>query len=167
MRWAERTPVGQCFLTAVMAILVAAIVVWNAPDGPAVAPAKPWASRILLPVGLDQDWSVFAPDPRMFTVGVYAVVTRADGSTVVWAPPAKGKFLAPYRTYRWQKYVERLRADDHAYLWADAARAIARDVGGDVRKVALVRLFRDSVEPGTGGPRPPLQRYTFYRLRLP
>jgi hypothetical protein len=162
----EATLIGRVLLTVAMVVLVAALLVWNAPAGPAVAPLKPWSSRVLLPLGLDQDWSVFAPEPRAFTVGVYAVVTRADGSTIVWHPPAKGLFFAPYRTYRWQKYVERLRADDESQLWDPGARAIAREVGGDVRKVVLWRTFQNAVTPGTGG-HPKNQSYAFYTLLLP
>jgi hypothetical protein len=167
VRRLESSVLGRVVLTLVMAALVAAIVVWNAPDGPAIRPLKPLSARVLLPVGLDQDWAVFAPEPRGFTVGVYAVVTRQDGTRVTWRPPAKGLFFAPYRTYRWQKYVERLRADDNAGLWEPAARAIAADVGGGVRRVELVRTFRDSVVPGSNTGRPPTQRFTFYTLTLP
>jgi len=171
VRWVEGSRAGQVVLTAFMAVIVTALLVWNAPNGPAVAPAKPLAAKIVNLAGIDQDWAVFAPDPRGVTVGVYAVVTRADGSRVLWHPPPKGVVLAPYRTYRWQKYVERLRGDDYSFLWEDAARAIAHQVGGsgphEVRKVVLVRLFQYTVVPGSGGPRPPLQRFAFYTLTLP
>jgi hypothetical protein len=163
----ESSNAGRILLTLVMAALVLAVIVFNAPDGPATDRAKPWANRVLYPIGLDQDWSVFAPDPRAFTVGVYAVITRPDGSRVIWHPPAKGHVFAPYRTYRWQKYVERLRADDESQLWAAGARAIAHSVGGPVRSVVLWRTFRDTVVPGSAGPRPTDQRYAFYRLRFP
>jgi hypothetical protein len=167
VRRLEASAVGRVLITVAMAVLVAALLVWNAPDGPAVRPAKPWASRIVLPVGIDQDWAVFAPQPRGFSVGIYAEVTRGDDSTVIWRPPATGLVIAPYRTYRWQKYVERIRGDNDSMFWEPAARAIARDVGGDVTKVVLWRTFADTIAPGDSVPRPLPQRFAFYTQDLP
>lgn len=170
MRRVEGSLAGQLVLTALMAVLAAAVVVWNLPAGPAVAPLKPYAARVVQPLGLEQDWAVFAPQPRGFSVGAYAVVHRADGSRTTWRPPSGGALLAPYRDYRWQKYVERLRGDDQRALWDDAARFAAREVAGDGGsapvRVELVRTFRESVPVGTGEPRRPEQVFVFHELVL-
>ena len=150
-----------------MAVLVAAVLLWNLPPGVPRDTVRPVAGRILLPLGLDQDWALFAPDPRGFSVGVYARVTHADGRVTLWVPPHNGLLVAPYRTYRWQKYVERLRADDYSALWEPTARWVARQAGRDVRQVVLVRTFRDAAVPGTGTARPPRSEYAFYTLDLP
>lgn len=160
----ERSVAGRVLLTVVMAVLVVAVLLWNLPSGPAGDRVQPAAGRVLLPLGLDQDWSLFAPDPRSFSVGVYARLSYADGRERVVTLPAHGRVLAPYRTYRWQKYVERVRADEYELLWEPTARWFA-DLGGEgVTRVELVRTFRDSIVPGSGAPRPDGREFAFYVL---
>ena len=127
---------------------------------------RPAAGRVLLPLGLDQDWALFAPDPRGFSVALYARLSYADGRERVLTLPAHGRVLAPYRTYRWQKYAERVRADEYELLWEPTARWFA-DRGGDgVTRVELVRTFRDTVVPGSGTSRPDGREFTFYVMDL-
>ncbi|MCA1711077.1 MAG: hypothetical protein LC789_05320 [Actinobacteria bacterium] len=163
----EQSTVGQVLLTLLMAVLAAAVLVWNLPAGRPREALQPAAGAVVLPVGLDQDWALFAPDPRGFSVGVRANVSYADGRVRVVTPPHNGHLLAPYRTYRWQKYVERLRADDYALLWEPTARWIADAEGPGVTRVELVRTFRDAQIPGTAGPRKKQGEYSFYTLDLP
>jgi hypothetical protein len=163
----EASVVGRVVLTAMMAVLAAAVLLWNMPAGSPRDAVRPAAAHVLYPIGLDQDWALFAPDPRAFSVGVYARITYRDGRERVQVPPHNGHLLAPYRTYRWQKYVERLRADDYASLWEPTARWIARTAGPGVTRVVLVRTFRDAVVPGSGVARGARGEYPFYTLDLP
>jgi hypothetical protein len=163
----ESSTAGRVVLTLLMAVLAVAVLIWNLPAGPARDEVRPAAAHVLYPIGLDQDWALFAPDPRSFSVGVYARITYADGHTRIRVAPHNGHLLAPYRTYRWQKYVERLRADDYQSLWEPTARWIAREAGPDVTKVELVRTFRDAVTPGKAGPRVDRGEFGFYTLDLP
>ena len=163
----ESSTVGRVLLTVVTAVLAAAVVVWNLPAGQARDAVRPAAAHVLYPIGLDQDWALFAPDPRAFSVGVYARITYRDGHQSIKVPPHNGHLLTPYRTYRWQKYVERLRADDYSSLWEPTARWIARDAGPGVTKVILVRTFRDAVTPGSGKVRVARGEFAFYTLDLP
>src|SRR3954471_10114941 len=150
-----------------MAVLAVAVLIWNLPAGQARDAVRPAAAHVLYPIGLDQDWALFAPDPRTFSVGVYARITYADGHERVKVPPHNGHLLAPYRTYRWQKYVERLRADEYQFLWDVTARWIAKENGPGVKKVVLVRTFRDAVTPGKDAKRPARGEFAFYTLELP
>lgn len=158
----ERSRAGQALLTLVMAVLVAAVLVWNMPGGRAKQALLPTAGAIVQGAGFEQDWGLFAPEPRDSSVGIVATVTYADGRTERWTPPAKGVLLMPYRTYRWQKFVERLRADDYERLWAPFARWVAREHGDDVTGVTLTRTFRPVLVPGDEGPRPARRRFTFH-----
>ena len=162
----EASTAGRVVLTLLMAVLAVGVLIWNMPAGKPRDALRPAAAHVLYPVGLDQDWALFAPDPRTFSVGVYARITYADGRERVRVPPHNGHLLAPYRTYRWQKYVERLRADDYSSLWEPTARWIARDAGPGVTKVVLVRTFRDAVVPGSGKARPARGEFAFYTLDL-
>jgi hypothetical protein len=162
----EASAFGRVILTVFMAVLAAAVVIWNLPAGKPRDAVRPAAAHVLFPIGLDQDWALFAPDPRTFSVGVYARITYADHRERIWVPPHNGRYVAPYRTYRWQKYVERLRADDYSNLWEPTARWLARDFGPGVTKVVLVRTFRDAVVPGSGANRVPRSEYAFYTMKL-
>lgn len=162
----EQSRGGQLLLSAVMAVLVVSVALWNLPAGKPHDRARTVVGPVVQAVGLEQDWALFAPDPRSFSVGVYATVTHADGRTETWAPPRNGLLLSPYRTYRWQKYVERLRADDYAGLWEPTARWVARQAGDDVTRVVLTRTFRNVTAPGDGTARPAEGRYDFYTLDL-
>lgn len=163
----ESSTAGRVLLSLVMAILAVAVLIWNLPAGKPRDAVRPAAAHVLLPIGLDQDWALFAPEPRAFSVGVFARLTYADGRTRTRIPPHNGHLLAPYRTYRWQKYVERLRADDYSNLWEPTARWLAGDSGPNVTKVELVRTFQDVRTPGVTEPQKPAGEFTFYTLDLP
>jgi hypothetical protein len=163
----ESSTIGQMTLTAIMALLAAAVLVWNLPASGLRADVAPTAALVLYPVGLDQDWALFAPDPRRFSVGLYARVSYADGRERIWSPPARGKFVVPYRTYRWQKFVERARADGNPQLWETTARWLARELGPGVVKVVLVRTFQEAVTPGSGDARKRTAEFSYYTWQAP
>lgn len=163
----ESSPVGQAVIGAFCVLIVLAVLGWNLPAGRPHDRAVRLFGPTAQALGLEQDWALFAPDPRSFGVGVYATLTYSDGHTQRWAPPHNGLLVSPYRTYRWQKYVERLRGDDYSGIWEPTARWIAREHGSDVTKVVLTRTFQEAKVPGAGGPRPALGRYDFYTLDLP
>jgi len=163
----ESSTIGGVVLTAIMAVLAAAVLVWNLPTGGLRAKVVPAAALVLYPVGLDQNWALFAPEPRRFSVGLYARVSYADGREQIWTPPAPGQLLEPYRTYRWQKFAERARADENPQLWEATARWLTRELGPGVIKVVLVRTFQEAVTPGSGGVRERPAEFPYYTLRAP
>lgn len=163
----ESSALGQGVIAAGCAVVVLAVLGWNLPAGRPHDRAVRALGPVTQGLGLEQDWALFAPDPRSFGVGVHATLTYADGRTRRWDPPHNGLLLSPYRTYRWQKYVERLRADDYSSLWDPTARWLARRYGPGVVRVVLTRTFRDVAVPGDGKPRPRAGRYDFYTLDLP
>lgn len=167
----ESSAVGQAVIAACCAVVVLAVVGWNLPAGRPHDRAVRALGPVAQGLGLEQDWALFAPDPRSFGVAVYATLTYADGHTRRWEPPHNGTpgglLIGPYRTYRWQKYVERLRADEYNALWDPTARWLARKYGPGVVKVVLTRTFRDVATPGDGMARPKAGRYDFYTLDLP
>jgi hypothetical protein len=163
----EQNPYVQGALTVFVAGVMATVLLWNIPPGPPRDQLRPTVGPVMHSLALEQDWALFAPDPRGFTVGVFATVTFRDGHTERWVPPHNGLLLAPYRTYRWQKYVERVRADDYQGLWEPTARWVARQAGGDVTKVVLTRTFQQAKAPGAKGPRTPAGSFDFYTLELP
>lgn len=163
----ESSAAGQAVIGGFVLLVVLAVLGWDLPAGRPHDRAVRALGPVTQALGLEQDWALFAPDPRGFGVSVFATLTYADGRTRRWDPPHNGLLLAPYRTYRWQKYVERLRADDESAMWEPTARWLARKQGPGVTKVVLTRTFQDVAVPGEGRPRPPAGRYDFYVLVLP
>lgn len=161
-RHIERSPVGQVLLTALMALLVGVLLIWNMPWGEGKRALIPVAGAVVQAAGLEQDWGLFAPNPRDASVGVYATVHYVDGRTARWYPPEGGFLVSPYRDYRWQKLVERLRSDDYQRMWRPFAEWVAREHGPGVRRVVLTRTFRPVVRPGDPGPRPAVDTYDFH-----
>jgi len=157
----ESSRAGQAVIGAFMVLVVLAVLGWNLPAGRPHNRAVRALGSVTQGLGLEQDWALFAPDPRGFGVSVHATLTYADGHTRRWDPPHNGVLLAPYRTYRWQKYVERLRADDYANLWDPTCRWLIRTYGPGVVKVVLTRTFRDVADPGSGLARPRAGTYDF------
>ena len=157
----------QGVLTVFMAAVVGGLLLWNLPAGRPREAVRPVVDRVVNASGMEQDWALFAPNPRSYSVGIYATITHRDGRVETWVPPHNGLLLAPYRTYRWQKYVERLRGDDYSNIWKPSALWIAREHGSDVTKVVLTRTFQEAQVPGTKGGRPETGRFDFYTLELP
>jgi hypothetical protein len=167
VRWGERleqNPVVQGILTILMLALLLCVVFWNLPAGQPRSSTRPLSGTVVQALGLEQDWALFAPTPRAYSVGVYATITHADGRVETWVPPHNGLVFAPYRTYRWQKYVERLRGDEYSGLWEPTARWLAHKYGPGVTKVVLTRTFQEAKVPGTKGARPGVGKYDFYTL---
>jgi hypothetical protein len=167
VRWGERleqNQVVQGVLTVLMVALLLCVVLWNLPAGRPRQATHPLAGAVVQSLGLEQDWALFAPNPRAYSVGVYATITHEDGRVETWVPPHNGLVFAPYRTYRWQKYVERLRGDEYSGLWEPTARWLARTHGPGVTKVVLTRTFQEAKVPGSKGPRPGVGKYDFYTL---
>ncbi len=165
----ESSAAGQVLIALFMALVAFLVLGWNLPAGRLHNRLvhNPGPGTVTQALGLEQDWALFAPDPRSFGVAVHATLTYRDGHTRRWDPPHNGLLIAPYRTYRWQKYVERLRADDYSGLWDPTARWLAREYGPNVVKVVLTRTFRDVAVPGTGLSRPKAGTFDFYTLDLP
>lgn len=162
----ERSLLGRTMISLFMIVIIGSLLLWNLPNARPRQEARDIVGPVLLPIGLDQDWSVFAPRPRDFTVGWLARVTYEDGLEKTWRTPGNGLWLQPYAGYRWQKYNERIRGDDFNGLWDEAARYVAKDAGPGVVRVELFREFRPVVVPGTGGTRPPLETTSFYSLDI-
>jgi hypothetical protein len=126
------------------------------------------AAPPLRSVGLEQGWSMFAPDPIAARVELDAELRLADGRTVLWHPPAPGA-LVQERGYRWAQWTRAVASDDHSELWAPAARWIARTASpGGARPVSVTlrRRFARLTPPGASDRRLRWSEFDFYTLDL-
>jgi hypothetical protein len=174
---------GRAALSVIILGLIAATVAWNLPPGSGLprAQASPAlraevlkiGGPLLYALGLDQDWSVFAP-PRLQVISLEATVAYANGSQAVWRPPVStGALIGTYRDYRWGKYVENEIADANGgALWEPLAAWIARKYTSLTQRpvsVMLIRRFYD-LFPVTGGGRAqrgPWKQVTYYVYHVP
>jgi Family of unknown function (DUF5819) len=134
----------------------------------AMKPAGPFL-RI---TGLDQDWHVFAPDPRQTSIRLEARIRYDDGSGATWRPPAGGDLVGAYWDYRWRKLVENTIQDaNRKVLWRPAALFAAGQLETTDRRpasVALVRRWQDLRPPGAAATHAVgWHRYAFYKQELP
>lgn len=156
---------GRAVLSAFFVVFLVSVVAWNLPDSGLKTAALPAVRPFVETVGLDQNWSVFAPNPRRLTLDLSARIEFADGTSTTWHLPLHANpILAPYRTYRWQKWMEHVRSDDSSGLWDPAAAWLAHVHAdeGDVMRVTLIRHWYDTPAPGASGERPEWNDYEYH-----
>jgi hypothetical protein len=84
------------------------------------------AEPILRATALQQNWSVFAPDPRQRELEAWVVLHYRDGTTWTWRAPSGGPLVSPARDYRWRKWLERTFLPENPRLEQLTARWAAR-----------------------------------------
>lgn len=159
----ERSPVAQVLISIAIVLVLLAEVATHLPTGSAVHQSVGGeANYVIRLVATEQQWGVFAPDPRQTSLRIEGRVTFEDGSTAVWELPEGPRVGGNFRFYRWRKWLERVRSDDFQDLWDPTARWIASlydDRGSPVAKVELVRMFHQNA---ITGPQPPYEEFTYY-----
>ncbi len=158
----ERSPVAQILISIVIVLVLLAEIGSHLPPGSAMFDLVGDESNSLIrAVATEQQWGVFAPDPRQTSLRLEGRVTFADGTTAVWHLPQGARIGANFRYYRWRKWLERVRSDDFRSLWAPTARWVAglyADRPSPVARVELVRLFHQNALVGE---QPPYQEFTY------
>jgi hypothetical protein len=102
----EDSPLGRAAISAFLVVTLIAIVVINLPQSALrrklIGPVQPYLNA----VALDQNWALFAPEPRRSILDLDAVVHYDDGSSAVWRFPHQNAVIGQYRDYRWRKWAE-------------------------------------------------------------
>ncbi|MDQ6605096.1 MAG: hypothetical protein M3Z06_00940 [Actinomycetota bacterium] len=167
----EESAFGRGMLSSLIVLTLIAIVAINLPQSDLrrqlLRPGQPYLNAL----GADQNWSLFAPDPRRVVLDVSAVVAYDDGRTAQWTFPHDDALIGTYRDYRWRKWEENLISPDNAAaLWRSAAQWAAGQEarpGHAVTRVSLVERFAPLAPPGTTPSVAPTQQRVFYTLRTP
>ncbi|XGC80057.1 hypothetical protein ACES2L_12040 [Bdellovibrio bacteriovorus] len=111
--------------------------------------------------GLDQTWSMFAPNPSAVNSYLDATITFKDGTTEKWTFPRSShmsswdRFTSGERMRKYQQ--ENLRPLERQDLWFDLSRFLEREItkleqqGGRGRILESVQFFRhhNIVKPPT------------------
>lgn len=165
----ERSPAGRALLSVLVLAILGGIAVWNLPHSELRARLVPVVEPYMHAAGLDQDWGVFAPDPRRITLELQARITYDDGTTETWLVPHGGRLLGAYRFYRWRKWIEYARGDAYEHLWRPTAEWVAREHATGARtpvEVVLVRRWYDIPPPGSGREPTPWNEFEYFTLEV-
>jgi hypothetical protein len=138
----ETTVFGRALISAFLLVTLASIVFANLPQSKLRRDVLRADEYYLNAAGVDQTWSLFAPEPRRQSVALRARVQYANGSTHTWRVPRGDDLIGSYWDYHWQKWLEFVVDDNHADLWKPAAQFIARDCDGPGRRSVRVTLIR-------------------------
>ena len=110
---------------------------------------RPYATAL----GLDQNWGVFAPDPRPQTIDMRARIFYADGTAEWWELPERNPIFGEYVDYRWRKWLEYIiNPAFRSTLFQPLAAWLARthtDAHHIPVRIAFVSRWFDLYPPGS------------------
>jgi hypothetical protein len=165
----ERTSVGHILISVFLLMTMVTLVTANLPPSRLQDLLLSAEHPYLYGIALDQDWGVFAPDPRHETIDVTARVTFADGSQADWKVPRRNPVIGEYIDYRWLKWTEYVILPSQSQLWRPAALYVARRLASPAHRptqVTLTNHWYDVMPPGQISDKPFLHRQTFYRTTI-
>jgi len=167
----EESPLGRGALSTLLVVTLVAIVAINLPGSDLRQQLLRVGQPYLNALGLDQNWALFAPDPRRVAIDVTALVQFDDGSTASWSFPHDGALFGAYRDYRWRKWEESLITDPAAgsQLWEPATLwAASREArpGHSISRVTLLERYASIAAPGVQPSVGPSRQRTLYTLSL-
>ena len=150
----ESSRAGRVLLSIGILVVVGAVFTWNLPPSELARKTQPVFQRFTFASGLDQNWSVFAPDPPTVEQNLQARILYEDGTERTWEVPTGDPVLGAYWDYRWLKWGEIVSAGADAQQWLPTATWIARqerDAGRRPRSVTLVRHLTPRPIGSAGG----------------
>ncbi len=165
----EATRGGRAIISAFATVTVVFLVLWNLPDSALRARTFRVVEPYIRATGLDQNWGVFAPDPRRATTQLVARATYADGRFEDFESPKGDPILSAYWDYRWRKWDEWAMSPEHQDLWRPTAAWFARkasEAGEEPVKVVLVTRSYPLLPPGPGPDRGGWQESEYYTLTI-
>lgn len=145
--------VREIAASALIAVGLVVVVLFNLPASAITRATAPVVNAIALPLGLDQNWALFAPTPPTRQEDVEVYVTMADGDVKAWVLPRSNRVLGVPTTHRWRKFKESLLTKPE--IRPDFAHwVVERLTGPDDRPVRVDMILRsaDMPAPGSGEP---------------
>ena len=160
----ESSDWGRSLLSVFIGIVLGMLLVIQLPGSHLRSEAVDIVNPLANATGLDQDWAVFAPEPRKLSIDLVANISYADGSRRRWRIPRSNNFFGIYWDYRWIKYMEHVNRDVGRFLWVPFARWVAREKrgGSPITRVELIRRWSDLNPPGPGPDQSPWHEYKFF-----
>jgi hypothetical protein len=165
----DSSPEGRAAISVFVAVTILCLVLWNLPDSGLREKTFSFFWPYVNTLGIEQNWGVFAPDPRRQTIDPYARVTMSDGSQTTYRMPSGDPVVGGYWDYRWRKWFEKATSNEREDLWQPTAAWFARRAraeGGDPVRVALVRRWYELLPPGSGPDHGAWREFTYYTLQV-
>ncbi len=163
----ESSRIGRVLISVGILVVLGAVFTWNLPPSELAIRTQPAFQRVTLASGLDQNWSVFAPDPPKSELDFEARIVYGDSTQRIWKVPTGDPFLGAYWDYRWLKWGEIVTAGIDARLWLPAAQWIARQEQDAGRRPVSVTLMRHIKPRSLAGPAAPQSTVDFYTYPVP
>ena len=104
----ETSFLGEVVISAAVTAIVLIAVVWNLPDSEIRRSALPTLTPLAATAGLEQVWTMYAPEPIQRTEILEVHVTMADGSDRMWTFQRGDYVGGPLFWYHWQKLKEQV-----------------------------------------------------------
>jgi hypothetical protein len=149
----EQSSAGRALISVVIVLIVGIGIVYNLPESQLKREIRPSLRPIATAVGLDQTWSMYAPEPISQLESVQVRVQMADGPDRVWTWGRSGRIIGPFSWYHWQKLKERVVREPAA------RRGLARwaireltDPGDRPTHVLMLLRTEQLPAPGAGAP---------------
>lgn len=143
----------RAIATSAMIVVILGIgVVWNLPDAAISRALWPPLRSVAFAVGLDQNWSMYAPNPPQRQEDIEVHVVMADGSDKVWTLPRLNPVFGVAFSHRWRKFKEGLLTDPQ--LRPDFVHWVVREMAGPGDRPVRVDMLLQTEEllpPGVGG----------------
>lgn len=149
----EQSSAGRAVISIAIVLIVGIGVVYNLPESQIKREIRPSLRPIASAAGLDQSWSMYAPEPISALENVQVRVRMAEGPDRVWEWQRGDRVIGPFSWYHWQKLKERVIREPGARR--GLARWVVRQLTapGD-RPTHVLMLLRTELlpPPGTDSP---------------
>ena len=166
----ERSRVGRVLISLFVLATLVTVLTANLPASRLQSVLLRADHPYLNAADLEQNWGVFAPDPRTQTVEVMARVQFADGSQETWQIPARDPVVGEYIDYRWRKWEEWVVSPSYAFLYRPGAIYAARRLATPERqpvRVGLIDRSHQITVPGQAATSlPGSTDHTYYTLKI-
>ncbi|WP_435021428.1 hypothetical protein TA3x_002369 [Tundrisphaera sp. TA3] len=149
-------------ISAFLAMHLAALAIYNMPACALRARLFPYASTYLIPLGLWQNWGMFAPNPAACEMTVEAITLDAKGIQRTFAFPKMADFsiLRAAPRVRHSKYASNIGDDENVAIRECAARHVIRQlhIPEDAYPVEVELYYQVRETPKLGeGPLDPMK----------
>lgn len=166
----ERTLVGRVLISLFLLATLITLVTANLPASHLQRLLSRADHAYLYGAGLDQNWSVFAPNPRSNVIEFRAEVFYSNHTHRVWRLPRREPVIGAYVDYRWLKWVEYVLEPQYdRTLWSPAAFYVARQMADKHHRPTLVRLIKREYQlrpPGHVLSKPRWQEHVYFSLPI-
>lgn len=163
----ESSIVGRVLISTLIVVIVGGVGAWNLPESQLSQRAQLRVRPFINATGLDQTWSVFAPDPPRKELELEARIVYDDGTERTWRVPSRDPVLGAYGDYRWLKWAEWMTTGASVTMWGPAAAWIARSEQRAGRRPVSVSLVRQAYDLPIGEGRTAPQPFEFYTYPVP